>query len=271
MEKIGVSLGNIQKTLFMPVWARAMETKKSNPVLIDKMAVEMIDSVDFDFSAMTANLKEINQIAWIARCKRFDIIISDFITRNPNGIIVNIGCGLDTTYERLGNQTISWFDLDLPDVIELRRKFLKESVNRTFIESSFTDSSWLNVIPKDEKVLFIATGVFVYFEEEVIKDFMIKTADLFKEQEYFFDVTSKKGVQIANQVIEKSGLNEDSFFKWGLSNKSVILNWDTRIKLVNTYYTFKIRGLRLNIKNRIVGFFSDAAGVQYMVHLAINN
>jgi len=51
-SKIKVELGNVQRTLFMPVWARAVETKKDNPVLIDKTAVEIIESVDFDFTPM---------------------------------------------------------------------------------------------------------------------------------------------------------------------------------------------------------------------------
>lgn len=121
----------------MPVWARAVETQKSKPNLIDKTAEKIIDSIDFDFSPMFQNVPVISQIAWIARCMRFDIIVRDFIQRHPNGTIINIGCGLDTSYERINDQSILWYDLDLPDVIELKKKFVKESVNRKFIASSF--------------------------------------------------------------------------------------------------------------------------------------
>ena len=269
MEKLKFELGPIQKTLFMPVWARAIETKKIKPILIDSMACQIIDSVDFDFSIMTQNLKEINQISWIARCKRFDEIITGFLADNPDGTIVNIGCGLDTTYERINNQTVKWFDLDLPDVIDLRRKFLNETDNRRFIASSFIDSNWLDEIKTENKVLFISTGVFVYFEESVIKEFIIKIADRFKGSELFFDVTSPKGVQIANQVIKDAGLDSNSFFTWGLKDRTVITNWDKRLSLINTYYTFKIKGLRLSLKNRILGLLSDSAGIQYMIHLKI--
>jgi len=266
-NKIEIALGQIQKTLFMPVWARAVETKKQKPILTDNVAVQIINKIDFDFSQMTSNLKEINQIAWIARSKRFDIIINNFLKDNPNGTIINIGCGLDTTYERINNQSVIWYDLDLPDVIELRRKFLMESDRRKFIASSFLDTDWLNKISRDNKIMFISTGVFVYFEESVIKDFLIRIADIFPEAELFFDVTSPKGMQIANQVIKESGLDSSSYFKWGLNDKSIIKTWDNRIKILNTYYTFKIEGLGLSFKNRIIGFLSDSAGVQYMIHL----
>lgn len=269
MEKIKIDIGHIQKTLFMPVWARAIESKKKRPLLIDTMASQIIQSVDFDFSLMTRNLKEINQIAWIARCKRFDEIITSFLMDNPDGTIVNIGCGLDTTYERINNQTVKWFDLDLPDVIDLRRRFLKETDNRKFIASSFTERKWLDLIYTNNKVLFVSAGVFVYFEESVIKEFIKSVAEKFEDSELFFDVTSPKGVQIAYQVIKDSGLDSNSFFKWGLVDKSVITDWDKKLRLISTYYTFKIKGLRLSFKNRILGFLSDSAGIQYMIHLKI--
>jgi O-methyltransferase involved in polyketide biosynthesis len=268
-KKIKVELGDVQKTLFMPVWARAVETQKNKPILVDKTAVKIIDSVDFDFSPMSQNVPEISQIAWIARCKRFDHIVRDFIQRHPNGTVINIGCGLDTSYERINDRSILWYDLDLPDVIELKKKFLNESDNRKYIPCSFLDTRWFDYIIIKDKVLFISTGVFVYFEESVIREFIIKVADRFNESELFFDVTSPKGVEIANMVIQKSGLDSRSFFKWGLTDKAIIQSWDNRINLVATYYTFKIDGLGLSEGDQEIAI-SDSLDIQYMIHLKIN-
>lgn len=265
--KIKVELGDIQKTLFMPVWARVVETKKRNPVLVDNTAIEIIDSVEFDFSNMSENVPEISQISWIARCKRFDLIVKDFINKYPGGTVVNIGCGLDTSYERINSQSVMWYDLDLPDVIELKKKFLKETENRKYIPKSFLETSWFEDILVNDKVLFISAGVFVYFEEKEIREFIIRVADRFEDSEMFFDVTSPKGVEIANQVILKSGLDSRSFFKWGLTDKSVITSWDNKIKLLNTFYTFKIDGLVLSEENKQIALISDSLDIQYMVHL----
>jgi O-methyltransferase involved in polyketide biosynthesis len=267
--KIKVELGDVQRTLFMPVWARAVETQKNKPILIDKTSIEIIDSVDFDFSQMSENMPEISQIAWIARCKRFDLIVKDFIKKHPDGTVVNIGCGLDTSYERINDSSILWYDLDLPDVIELKKKFLKETDKRKFISHSFLDTSWFDDIVVKDKVLFISTGVFVYFEETEIKEFIIRFVDKFNDPELFFDVTSPKGVEIANQVIQKSGLDSRSFFKWGLTDKSIITSWDNRINLLNTFYTFRIKGLGLSNKNKHIAIISDSLDIQYMVHLKI--
>jgi O-methyltransferase involved in polyketide biosynthesis len=268
--KIKINLGELQRTLFMPVWARAAETQKPGPVLIDNTAVKIINSVDFDFSSMSRNIPEISQVSWIARCKRFDLVIKDFIREHPEGTIVNIGCGLDTTYERADNRSVYWYDLDLPDVIDLKKKFQPETAKRRYIPCSFLDIRWFDEIIVRDKLLLISAGVFVYFEEPEIKNFLIKVADRFRDSELFFDVTSPKGLEIANQVIQKSGLDSRSFFKWAVRDKAEIASWDKRIKIQNTYYTFRIDGLGLSEENKQIALISDSLDIQYMLHLKIS-
>ncbi|GAP69507.1 O-Methyltransferase [Bacteroidales bacterium 6E] len=267
-NKTDAQLGSIQQTLFMPVWARAKETAKKKPLLTDHVAEKIIRSIDFDFRQLDKNVTEISQIAWIARCMRFDRVIKAFIEQYPNATIVNIGCGLDTTYERINNKQIQWFDLDLPDVITLRKRFLEETPHRKFIASSFLEPDWMDSI-KGNHVLLISTGVFVYFEEQQIRKFLLEVVSKFPGAELFFDVTSPKGVQIANDVIRKSGIQFNSCFKWGLKDKSVICSWHQNIQLVGTYHTFKVEGLSLSLPNKIKACFSDKLDVQYMIHLKI--
>lgn len=270
-DKIKVELGPVQKTLFMPVWARAAETQKQKPFIRDYEAVKIINTIDFDFTPMAVNLKEINLLSWIARCKRYDMVIEQFIKEHPDSQIVNIGCGLDTTFDRAIKKPLMWYDIDLPDVIDLRKKFLPESENRKFIAGSFLEDNWCSVISTDLKTLIISAGVFVYFEESEIKDFLLNIADRFNQPELLFDVTSPRGKEIANQVISASGLGKDSWFKWGLADKNIIEVWDPRIKIINTYYTFRLPGLKMKMSDRIMGYISDAVGVQYMVHIKIEN
>ena len=121
-EKITVDLGNIQKTLFLPLWGRAHESQKAKPLLVDTAAQVMIAKVDYDFSSLAADLTPLTQMAWIMRSICTDTVLKVFLDKNPQAVIVNIGCGLDTTFERVDNGRLTWYDLDLPDVIDLRRK-----------------------------------------------------------------------------------------------------------------------------------------------------
>jgi O-methyltransferase involved in polyketide biosynthesis len=268
MEKVNVNLGNIQKTLFLPLWGRAVESKKTKPMLIDETAVRIIDQVDFDFSQITQNMEELSQIAWIRRSMYCDQIVREFLRRYPEGTIVNIGCGLDTTFERTDNGKQKWYDLDLPDVIELRRKFVEENERREFITASFLEAEWLAEIEVKGNVLFIAAGVFYYFNEIEIKEFIVRLIDKYPGSEILFDVSSPIGVRVANRkVVESAGLDEKSHLVWGLENKKEILAWDPRIKLMGTHYYF--RTLRIGLRNILMGMLSDFLGIQYMLHLKL--
>ena len=267
-NRVNINLGDVQKTLFLPLWGRAEETKKKRPMMVDQTAARIIERVDYDFSQMTKNLDDLSQIAWIKRSLICDQVIRTFLESYPEGTIVNIGCGLDTTFDRIDNGKLKWYDLDLPDVIELRRKFIQESERRKFMASSFLDNEWLEGIEVKGKVLFFAAGVLYYFEENQVKDFIIRLADKFPNSEILFDVASPIGVRVANKkVVESSGLDERSHLKWGLENKKVIPTWDSRIKIIRSYYFF--RNLRVGLRNILMGMLSDYLGIQYMLHLKL--
>ena len=267
-ERVDINLGDVQKTLFLPLWGRAVETQKRNPLLVDKTAAKIIEQVNYDFSQITQNMDELSQIAWIKRSMICDQAVRKFLGKNPAGTIVNIGCGLDTTFERVDNGKLKWYDLDLPDVIELRKKFIQENDRRRFIASSFLESQWLENIEVNGDVLFIAAGVFYYFEEHEIKDFIIRLTNRYPGSEILLDVSSPTGVRVANKkVVESSGLDERSHLKWGLKDRKDILAWDQRIKIVRTYFYFWT--LRGKPRNVLMGFLSDFFGIQYMLQLKL--
>ena len=267
-NKVKLNLGDIQKTLFLPLWGRATESRKKKPSLIDETAVAIMDQVDYDFSKAAENIDDLSMIAWVQRSKISDCVIRRFLDLYPDGTIVNIGCGLDTTFDRVDNGKLRWYDLDLLDVIELRKKFISEGVRRNFIATSFLETEWFNQIKVENNVFFLAAGVFYYFEPDQIQSFFQQLLDRFPGCELLFDVASEVGVRVANEkVIESSGLDEKSYLKWGLKNKKDILDWDQRIQLIRTYYYF--RTLRLSLRNILMGLLSDLLGIQYMLHFKL--
>ena len=267
-EKIKLNLSDVQKTLILPLWGRAFESKKEKPLLIDNAAIRIIDQIDFDFTKAADNLDDLTKIAWIQRSLISDRVIRQFLAQYPNGTIVNIGCGLDTTFNRVDNGKLRWYDLDLPDVIELRKIFIEESERRTCITSSFLDTAWFDQIEVESNVIFLSAGVFYFFTEDQIKPFMLQLLDRFPGSELIFDVASEVGVKLANKkVIESSGLDESSYLKWGLKSTDDILSWDSRISLLgkHTYY----KGIKLGLRNSLMGILSNLLGIQYLLHIKL--
>lgn len=98
-----LKLGSVQETLLLPLWGRAVETQKIKPLLMDNTAVSIINSIPYDFTRISENIHKITRLAWIARSIYFDNEIKAFIGNFPEATIVNVGCGLDTTFERVDN------------------------------------------------------------------------------------------------------------------------------------------------------------------------
>ncbi len=267
-EKIKIDLGSIQRTLFLPLWGRAQETAKADPMLVDHKAVEVIEKVDFDFSPLAEKMSALTQIAWIQRCTLVDEAIRQFLQVHPRGTVVNIGCGLDTTFSRVDNGSLLWYDLDLPDAIALRRQFIPETDRAKMLASSFLEEGWLDEISVRDGVFFMSCGVFYYFSEAEIKKFLIRLADKFPGCEIIFDVCSPMGVKTANRmVLKNAGMDESSYLTWGLAHTRDILAWDERFGILNTLYYFKDSRIKPNV--RFAGWISNLMKIQYILHFRL--
>ncbi|MBN1437961.1 MAG: class I SAM-dependent methyltransferase [Anaerolineales bacterium] len=265
-QKMHVTLSDVPKTLLLPLWGRARESRKPDPLLVDKKALEIIDGVDFDFSSLAGNITELSQAGWIMRSLSIDRAVRKLLAVHPQATIVDLGCGLDTTFDRVDNGLLRWFDLDLPEVIALRKQFIPETARRKALAASFLEKGWRKEIRPSSKVLFLAAGLFYFFREEEIKGFLRDLADEFPGGEILFDAVSPLGVKTANRmVVRRAGMDERSFLTWGLEKPERILSWDDRFTFLKS--TFYFGEKRLPLRVRIQGFFSDLLKIQYMVHL----
>jgi len=270
-DKINVQLTKIQETLLLPLWGRAYETQKNNPRLIDKNAVESIKKIDYDFSSIEKT-QAMSQHGWVARSLHTDRMATRFIEKHPEATIVNIGCGLDTTFSRIDNGKIMFYELDLPDVIALRKNFYKDSDRHKSIASSFLDTEWFEEIKVRDGLLFLAGGVLYYFEEEQIKKFFIKAADYFKKCDFFFDSLSPMGMKIAKkQVLKKGGMGMPMDEGWGLKPIKNLEKWDKRIKVIDAVPMYKGMKKGIPFMTKIVLTIPDLLGVCSMVHMRIGS
>jgi O-methyltransferase involved in polyketide biosynthesis len=270
-QKISISKGTIQETLLMPLWGRASETKKKNPRLIDEKAVEIMKRIDYDFSEIEKT-QAISLHGWVARSVYTDNMASQFIKQHPEATIVNIGCGLDTTFSRIDNGKIMFYELDLPDVIELRKHFYTESERHRTIASSFLETDWFDKIKVKDGLLFLAGGVLMYFNEEQIKKFFIQAADYFGSCEMCFDSLSPLGIKIAKkQVLKKGGMGMSMDGGWGLKPVKSLEKWDKRIKVVSAEPMGPGMMKGVPIKMKLIMFMPYILGIAHMVRIKIDD
>lgn len=264
------ALGSVQKTLLLPLWGRAVEAKKPHPRLSDLTAAKIIAAVDYDFATIARNISFVTQLAWIARALHIDRTAREFLGRNAGATIVNLGCGLDTTFERVDNGRVRWFDVDLPDVIELRKRFIADTERRRSIACSLLEDRWLGEVNQGTPVLFIAAGVLYYFEPAQVKGLLIRIADVCPGSEILFDACSPFGLKAANEkVIKAGGMDASAILKWALSRPSDLRAWDRRIAILAAYPLFRHFKKGLTMREKWGTFLSDTLRVMRMVHLRL--
>lgn len=190
MEAEKIRLRDVQETLLITLDARAMDARRANPLLGDHFAAELVDRIDYDFGRFKTN--KADQFAIVIRAKQFDAWAAEFLAAHPGATVLHLGCGLDSRAFRVDPPSgIRWFDVDYPDVIELRRRFYPEREGYRMIASSATDPAWLGEIPADRPALIIAEGMFPYFPKEEAGALIRRLTGHFPGGEIAFDVLNR--------------------------------------------------------------------------------
>jgi len=270
VSKVSVSRGSVQETLLLPLWGRAFETKQKSPRLKDEKALEILEKVDYDFSTIEQT-QTMSQHSWVARSIQTDAIVRAFIKEHPKATIVNLGCGMDTTFSRVDNGQITFYELDFPDVIALRKNFYRDDERHVSIASSLHDTGWFEQIKPVDGLLFLAGGVFMYSSEVQMKEFFVAIADHFGSCEFCFDSLSPLGLKIGKRMVLKKG-GMDNFKDsdgWALKSPKHIEEWDSRIKLVSALPMNKGVKKGMPLKTRLALSIPDLLGFASMVHLRI--
>ncbi|MCC9710816.1 class I SAM-dependent methyltransferase [Streptomyces sp. MNU76] len=178
MDRKQPRLGTVQETLLIPLYARAMENRKEFPLLRDARAEEIVAGIDYDFARFDG-LPSLTGA--MLRTVLFDRWVADFLAAHPDATVVEIGTGLNTRYERLDNGRVRWFDLDLPDVIDLRRAFFADTPRRTMVAASVTDEAWAAEVASrtDGPYLLVAEAVLPYLYESDVRRVVDLLSDRF--------------------------------------------------------------------------------------------
>lgn len=225
---------DISETLLIPLYMRAKESRRGNDAIVhDPVAQTLVEQIEYDYSKFdTAKMSE---IGCAIRCRIFDDMVKDFASSHSKPVIVNLGCGLDARCQRTveSEKKVTFYSLDLPDTINLRRHFITEASNETYISESMFDTGWMDRIKKEHSdcaVLFIAEGVLMYFDEATLRQFFNDLCDRFSNAEIWFDTMGTLGVKKQNK--HDALKNMEASFKWGVNDGRLLESWNPRLRLI---------------------------------------
>jgi len=234
------NLSGVTETLLIPLYNRAMESQRPDAMMKDEKAVALVTQMSYDFDQVRKiRMFEANKVARIMLTREMDRYARDFLSRHPEAVVVHIGCGLDSRFERVDNGRVEWYDLDLPDVIGLRRKFIGDEGERYhLLGCSVLEDVWLEAVKvhSQRPFLFLAENVFVYFREAQVKSVVLRLRDHFPGAELVFDGWTPFLVWLGNRQLSSSKFA--GLLHWGFWRSQALEGWGEGIHMLGQWGFF---------------------------------
>lgn len=280
-----MSLSDVSETGILTFYCHVVESQNPDPILFDEKAIEISRQLNpilaKSSSSLLRNLakgkvKEELVVHINLRAKKYDEYAKSFLIKNPNGVIVNIGCGMDSRFQRIDNGRMTCFDLDLPEVIQFKKQFFKETDRYHFIAASVFDHAWMDLVAKTKKpVLFMAEGVFMYLDGEKVKDLILKLQARFPGSELVCEVVTEVFTRkpwnkmVALKMNQQLGVGKEAAFIFGVRNSHELETWHSGVEFLDDWSYFDTRHPRLGWVGTM-GKLKFMRDIQYTVHYRLN-
>lgn len=156
-------------------------------------------------------------------------------------MVVHIGCGLDTRFQRVDDGRVEWFELDLPEVIDLRRHLLADDNTRHhLLPGSVLEEAWVEAITVEAQrpLLFLAEAVLVYFTPAQVRSLVLTLRDRFPGAELVFDGWRPFEVWLGNRYLARSGSPFAGLLRWGMWGGREVEKWGEGVLLLDEWGFF---------------------------------
>lgn len=232
-REVGVAeLGAVSETLLLPLYFRAQEGRRPDALLRDPRAAELVAQVDYDFSALEG--QSFQALNVVLRAREFDRRVRAFLAAHPDGVVVDMGCGLDTRFDRLDNGRVRWFNLDLPEVIRLRARFFAPTSRCRVLPFSALDPAWMDMVAAEPgPYFFLAEGVLPYLEEEEVRGLVRALAERFPGAEFLFDAMPILMARFSR--LHPVLRNTRARTSWGVQDSRVLERWGAGARLLSDW------------------------------------
>ena len=261
----------VSETLYVPLLGRIYASLHHPEILYDKKSLSIADQLPAVIKNMSGQ-NEYTLLASAVRSRNMDYYLKAFLSENPDGVIVNIGCGLETSFYRNDNGNSLWFELDLPEVLTLREKYFPEERRDRYLWFSMFDYEWIEAVKKaaQKPVMIIASGLFYYFKEEQVIDF-IRHLNGFNCVQLVFDAVSAAGIKGTKHYMKKMNRQDAAMF-FSVDNATKFASKvGPEIDVLEERKFYSIINFQSNMSNatKLKMLLSDLFGMVKIVHLKI--
>ena len=277
---------DVVTTSLLTLYCRALESQSRDAIIVDPIALEMMekfndqlkDAKDRLTRKMVSGRVDKRLLVHIAlRSNYYDDTIREFLQRHPDGVIVNIGCGMDPRFPRIDNGRVILYDLDLPEVINAKKKFIETTERYHMLATSVLEHGWMDAVLQhgQRPTLFAAEGVFMYLDPAKVKKMILTLQQRFPGSEMVFEVVNKRWVggfmkkMTSFKMQKQLGLGKGAEFLFGISPKDELESWHSGIQFLEDWSYFDTNHPKLGW----MGIFRHSKlfrGTQYTVRYQLN-
>ena len=267
MQKLGV----LEDTLFIPMLGRIYASEHCPQILYDKKALELKKKLPSGLIEQNMQ-NQYTLLASASRSANMDRIIRSFLERRPDGVIVQLGCGLETTYHRCDNGKAHWYAVDLPHVIEYRRDLLPEPKREFYISGDAFVKDWIKKVRNDvldAPILVTASGLFHYFEEHKVIA-LLRMIGQFGNMEVVFDTVNKRGMtMMKKKYMKQVGHADAQMFFYVDSAEELAAKIGGNVKVIAEPYYRYIPKNDLKLSTKVSMAVSDQFKMVKMIQLKL--
>jgi O-methyltransferase involved in polyketide biosynthesis len=235
-----------KETMLMTLSGRAIQSQWKNPILRDPWAEEAMRHIDYDMAKSYKGVgswsmwNKIGCTIIATRAATFDLLTKRYLADHPDATVLHLGCGMDSRVFRVDPPaSVQWFDVDYPDVIDLRRQLFPErDASYHLVGAALDDLGWLDEAPGDRPGLLIAEGVLHYLSETEVKALLNAVVAHFPSGHLIFDICN-------SMIVKRTGSNvggTGATYKWGLDDPQDIQQLEPKLELIKEYRPSELVG-----------------------------
>ncbi|EGV29816.1 O-methyltransferase domain-containing protein [Thiorhodococcus drewsii AZ1] len=221
-------LTGVPETMLWTLHNRGSEAVRPDGFIRDQEAARIYASIDYDYARNFGRPDG----SHATRSVMFDEVVGDWMKRHPGGTVVELGCGLETQFQRIDDGQVRWLCVDVPEAIAVRERFLAPSERCRFVPKSALDLSWMDAVETSGPVFVTAQGLLMYFEEAEVKRLLTAILDRFPDVELMFDVIPPWFSRKTMSGLQKTRHYRAPEMPWGVGHSELeplLRSWSPRI------------------------------------------
>lgn len=241
MDRVKITLTGAPETMLATLYGRALDSRAPNSILHDHEADRAIQRIDYDFGRTRINATTAAGVA--LRAKQLDDWTAEFLAEHQDATVLHLACGLDTRVHRLAPvSSVRWFDVDYPEVIELRERLLPAPAgDYRMIGASVTDEGWLDAVPADRPTVAVFEGLTMYLSKEDGTRLIQRITGRFPSGQLLFDCYGTLGIRL--QKLVPAVRNAGATLHWGIDDPHEIEGWHDGMECLDALRSVDMPGL----------------------------